>query len=722
MSSSQCAGSSAEPLKSQQFLLVCEQAFAEEMGRGFNALAENAIERFYTEAETSSTSDLQFRYQTAARILARSEERLKKQLLDEIHGMLTYPRRRHLQPPEAVPQMTLIADEVLAERLALENIITRAEVRFQTDLFALNARLSALIENEVVTDENNPFGPRVYCESLARCIATVDLDAVDRETIYREAYRPLMSTFSRAYRSMNEFLAKSGVLPEIEYKPLATDAKESVPVAASQISPTPTEPHADSSEPAADEASTEEDTWVVLTRILSMMGRSDRSSDAPARGPALTVSDLDQGLALMQADRDETGLLAHLMNIAESTGRSVDPMHRRTIELFVSVQTILEEKLRATTDAGDLFAQLRPTIARVALADPSFFVAPEHPARRFVEAIADFVQMSDEDSLRETSLWSHVESLVRRASEGFNGDMDVFDQSRKDLESRLKRFLRGARLREKRHIAAQEGKEKRAIARTDAERCISELVAKYEPEPLFRSFLEKAWVECLTLSHLRGEQDNDLFADAAEIARFVCLAGSGKSAGKVASSLLARIGEVTQTIEQGLAMVGYGYDTADAISRRIEDALKWSTGNPVEDWVPEWMLSEFEAHSLPSVDVDTMRVGRLDINIDLDSVDSVSDVDIEKVLNLPPGTWLRIEDSSGVWRKAKLSWFSVFSGRCLLVNASGSASETTLEILISGFLSGTVLPIVEGELTLFEQALYEVWRRMEKGLDDPTVQ
>ena len=92
LNTNQGTGSSANPLKSQQFLNVCEQAYAEEMGRGFNALVENAVERFYSNAETSTASDLQYRNQAAARLLARNEDRLKNRLLAEIHEMLTYPR------------------------------------------------------------------------------------------------------------------------------------------------------------------------------------------------------------------------------------------------------------------------------------------------------------------------------------------------------------------------------------------------------------------------------------------------------------------------------------------------------------------------------------------------------------------------------------------------------------------------------------------------------
>ena len=719
---------------------ACEAGFAKAMAHGMGSVFENAIEKLYTEAETSGSSDVQSRCHGAARLLSRNEERQTQRLKAGIASLFAEPPKKPKQEGQdeaAESTLTLIAEDDLGESLALDEIINRAEVRFSSELFALNTRMSVLISDLTIDNDTNPAGPRAFCGLMAQGIEELGLEPPDRIIVYNEAIKPLLVAFARAYQVMNDHLAEAGILPNIKLKTTRTSEKPSLEKAQTEAQKAKSDAEeqdqsrTDSAEsatqpggqrsPAAEQAHrlTEEmraDSKAVLDRIHGLMDRIHKRPTTPqSAGPTVPLQQLDSTIAGLQgepAPSTSQSVRERLLSSLRAAGKSVDPTHMRTIDLMGMVQDHIEEEIHASPAVKSLFAQLQLPLIRVALTDPSFFHDREHPARQFFETVADASELWADDESELSDMWKIMKSAVSSAMRQYDGDATVFGELLGDLNSHVRQIKRRAHSLEKRQVAARQGQERLALARAAAKRCIAELITKFDPPVFPRTLLLKGWSDYLALCHMRGGDDDPEFKQAVSTARFMAIAGSGKASDELAEQLLKKLPAVARVLNRGLPKVGFQENTAKAVVLHFRRTLGWSKERAPEEKPPEWMGEEFEPES-PAAEVPEPEVP-LEPPPEPEDVKSNPAIreEMELLRNTPFGTWFRLRDADGTWKRYKLSWFSPLSGNCLLISPLGRTREMALSDLARRLVSEDGERLKEQHVPIFDRALRSIWRRL----------
>lgn len=745
MSVSQNTGHPPTRTRAQDLLDSCRDAFVKAMAQGLGGVFENAIEKLYSEAETSGSSDVQSRCHGAARLLSRNEDRQAKRLKAGIARLFANPPKKPKQSDVDDGEestLSLIEEDDLGESLALDEIINRAEIRFSSELFALNTRMSVLISGLTIDNDTNPAGPRAFCRLMAEGIEELGLEPPDRIIVYNEAMKPLLVAFARAYQEMNDLLAEAGILPNIKLKssrgserpaPTESDPGQEEPAPKPETENPPEDGGAAIRRPADSRAEqahrlTEEmraDSKDVLDRIHGLMDRIHHRSGPPRHaGPSVPLQQLDSTIAGLQSEpapATSQSVRERLLSSLRAAGKSVDPTHMRTIDLMGMVQDHIEQEIHASAAVKSLFAQLQLPLIRVALTDPSFFDNHDHPARQFFETVADASELWADDNSELADMWAIMKSAVSSATRQYDGDSSVFSELLDDLNSHVRQIKRRAQSLEKRSVAARQGQERLALARAAARRCIAELIEKYDPPAFPRTLMQKAWSDYLALCHMRGGDDDPDFKKAVSTAHFMAIAGSGKAPEKVAAQLLKKLPAVAQVLQKGLPKVGFGDNTAKAVVLHFRRTLGWSTTErDPEEKQPQWVGEEFEPESPAAVPEEP--------EVPLEPPPETEDVrsnpaireEMELLRNTPFGTWFRLRDADGHWKRYKLSWFSPLSGNCLLISPLGRTREMALSDLARRLVSRDGERLREQHVPLFDRALRTIWRRLKKiaGVSD----
>ena len=84
----------------------------------------------------------------------------------------------------------------------------------------------------------------------------------------------------------------------------------------------------------------------------------------------------------------------------------------------------------------------------------------------------------------------------------------------------------------------------------------------------------------------------------------------------------------------------------------------------------------------------------------------IEDEHSERAASLAVGTWLEVTEQDGSSYRAKLSWRSNISGRCLFVNRKGmKVAEVSPQALATWFRGGSAVILEQVDVPLMDRAL-----------------
>ena len=340
-----------------------------------------------------------------------------------------------------------------------------------------------------------------------------------------------------------------------------------------------------------------------------------------------------------------------------------------TLELLGLLFEQIQQHTRPTPPAQDLVGRLQVPLVRAALADPGFFVRDEHPAREFLNTIAEAgaIWLGEEDV--DPQLTQKLGAAVDTVVEQFHDDPAVFTAANEQVQEHFRAAVHKAELAERRHVEAARGRERLDFARQQAGALIETACQEAEPPRFVQTLLKQAWADVLTLTQLRhGEaspQWEQRLAETGQIAQITACARGTEAPG---SALLGA------SIEEALLQVGYHGDEAQAISRRLS-----SPGGEDDTSSRTELTARLKSRARlggPGEDSEPRRQAPL--------VRSTVEEDCYRQLcALPFGTWFEfVTNQQGDLRRQRLSWYSLLTDHALFVNARGQkVAEHTLDAL-----------------------------------------
>lgn len=680
-------------------------------------------------ADRSRSNDQQHTRFEALREIRRARADIAPRFLLHIESSLAQISNAAGKSPDTnkrTPQnvtLELVESDVLEEDLALQEIVSKSEIRHSQALYALAHRFGVLAGSPAWETEVLPLGPAQLTRALRHATKPLDLNIEYRVLLYRLFDRVAMLPIGEFYEVVNGYLAKQRILAHLQSPavrasgaPAAGAASEETPAAE------PETPAAPEPAPSADQ----QDAELFSTLRMLLSGRrhmQGASIPVVENGYMVSRDDLQSVLGSLQQKpdlahargskpRDAAALRADMLMALKQVSPQGRPAvlaeeDSDTVDLVGMLFDYINKGMKAESSALSLLGRLQVPVLRVALSDKSFFTQRQHPARALLNTIAETSSRWVDDDDADPSLAEKMQVVVDKVSNDYNGDVTLFRSLLTDLGSHMQLLARRAEVAERRHVDAAKGREKLDLARDTARTAIDRLLKRGNPSPLVRTLLEQAWTDALALTILRQGEDSSAFHRRLAVADQ--LLRRSPHADTPADKMLK------QELDVGLSQVGLHGDDVKAVLGRLfpgsktaaNDADKGAVAEkaPQAPVAGETVAPAKEAKPKPAAanddDIETSTALAMKLksrtrfggDAPTEPIKPVVKAPpsltpeeaqvLERIRTLPFGTWFEFTtNQQGATVRRKLAWFSTLTGRCLFVNQRGARTdEKTLEQL-----------------------------------------
>ncbi|MGM9424871.1 DUF1631 family protein [Hydrogenophaga sp. MI9] len=389
---------------------------------------------------------------------------------------------------------------------------------------------------------------------------------------------------------------------------------------------------------------------------------------------------------------------------AELKQAASTPSEKATIEVVALMfQSILAEE-RIPPSVRVWFARLQIPVLRVALAEPEFFSALQHPARRLIDRMGSCV-MGFESNVSSAALEAEIKRVVQVIEQYPETGRRVFqlvlDEFQKFLESYLSEQGSASRFVS---VAQQvEQKETLSVQYTiELRKLLDDIVVRDE----VREFLFKVWVEVLAVASVKYGIKHEETGSLKRVASELLWAASAKPSRNDRARVIQQLPGLLQRLRQGMSLLGYSATIQDVHIKSVSDTLADAFMSRTETISQERLdqMSERLAHLedyLPESGVG-------DLDLDNESIEMITGVDASNIevikqggsqpneamrswaQELQIGSWFGLDHNGKLnsvqfaWRsdRGQLYLFVTNVGRCFLIQATRVAAYLQAGLLV----------------------------------------
>lgn len=410
------------------------------------------------------------------------------------------------------------------------------------------------------------------------------------------------------------------------------------------------------------------------------------------------------GPVVMDSAHVERAAVALRQRTAELKQAASTPTEKAIIEVVALMfQSILAEE-RIPPSIRVWFARLQIPVLRVALAEPEFFSALQHPARRLIDRMGSCV-MGFESNVSSAALEAEIKRVVQVIEQypetGRRVFQLVFDEFQKFLSTYLSEQGSASRFVS---VAQQvEQKETLSVQYTiELRKLLDDVPVRDE----IREFLFKVWVEVLAVASVKYGLKHEETASLKRVASDLLWAASAKPNRNDRARVIQQLPGLLQRLRQGMGLLGYPPGLQDTHIKSVSDTLA------------DAFMSRTEAIPQESLDKLSDRLAHLedylpdsgvgDLDLDNESIEMITGVDASNIevirhggsqpneamrawaVELQIGSWFGL-DHNGKLNSVQLAWrsqrgqlylFVTNGGRCFLVQANRVAAYLQAGLLV----------------------------------------
>ena len=699
------------PARDGRLLALVRQAMLPPLGDAFAAAVARYDDALFDRAERAGVSQLPF-LDGMRELRRRRDEiiaRFRAQLGQAWHSLeVGAPMSAEVARSSQADGLSLVGEHELESRLAARNLAAVLLRDCKPVLLRLDRRLGWIAGGLELDADSNPVGPEHIGVAVHEAFATCDLTSEVRLVLIKLCERDLSTLVAKLYETLDQSLAREGVLTG------ALGGTQAGGARAARVR--------NAADGWGEEAAGEEHAPAWATRFMQRWqetrGAMDHGFDGSAAGggaaPATLLDALHQllqqsrglgggtgqaapvvhedqralsqremlsVLSLLQAapsaslsaaiGEDGESLSQRLKSEVLSNARQLgmDPSSARldtkdedAIDLVGMLFDVLLDERDLEGRPRELIGRLVVPFVKVALLDRRMFVQKTHPARRLLNALAEACEGNYGQSAAERTLLAKVEEIIERLVAEFNENLAIFMTLEEEFRDFLEQHRRRAEVTERRATEIQRGQERLELARKRAEFEVANRLGEHALPQALDEFLRNPWQHHITLALLRDGEVGDAFTDGLELADGLLE--------ELAQARLHIVGKPwlqawQPRLRQIFASVGLHGDAADAAIDALHDTLQ-----AVADARPELEkpLPELPVVALPQ----PVPVERpvIELVAGTDTLD-FDNADAQRIRALPIGTWLDFIGKDGRVQPGKLSWVSPISSRLLFVNRRG---------------------------------------------------
>lgn len=421
----------------------------------------------------------------------------------------------------------------------------------------------------------------------------------------------------------------------------------------------------------------------------------------------------DSGLAVMPQASVERASVALRERSNELKQAAETPTEKATIEVVALMfQSILAEE-RIPPSVRVWFARLQIPVLRVALAEPEFFSALQHPARRLIDRMGACV-MGFETDVGAAALEAEIKRVVQVIEQYPETGRRVFqlvcDEFEKFLATYLSENTNASRFVP---IAQQiEQKETLSVQYTiELRKLLDDMPVRDE----IREFLFKVWVDVLAVASVKHGMRHEETASLKQVASDLLWAASAKPNRNDRARVIQQLPALLQRLRQGMSLLGYPPGIQDRHIKSVSDTLA------------DAFMSRTEAIAQEQLDHLSQRLANLedympesgvgDLDLDNESIEMITGVDASNIevisaggsqpteamrawaVELQIGNWYSL-DHNGKLASVQLAWRSQRGQLFLFVGNTGRCYLMPTSRVASYLQAGLLLPSEEEALTV----------------------
>jgi hypothetical protein len=647
------------------------------------ALFDAIDDTLFELGEHASSGEAQQRYFTSLRECRRKRGQLSETLLSGLGNFKP-------SDPEAThplySQLSLVAPEDLEEHLAITGMAARTAQRFSGPLYTLSQRLGYLLGDAQMDAMRNPLGPLHISEAFRDAASSLDIDLQTRLVVYKLFERQVLGALEPAYSEMNVRLAAAGVLPTLSprYGHDAARTRAAPAIPRPQPAATNEGERRDATSPATEAAnrSREHDLLAALRVMLtrdSQPARGETAAGSPppedgnraAANSVAAIDVLEGALTRMRtrlhADRPlprPRMLAAQLLAEARYAdgGTPPTPQQSATVDIVGRVFDALSRDSAVPEAMQPVMQTLMLPVMRASLHQSGMLAENAHPLRQLLDLIAEqAIGWSPSVDPEQQLLLELRRSVQQIAASERSEDAE---RTIAHLRGQLELQRRRAELAEQRAVEATAGRERLWHARRQVHLTLSKLMAQAEVPAWVRYLISHPWANCLVLLWLRHGAESPIYGEAVQFAEsLVWCANAG--ADRVEQLRLRALLPVMEIqLRQGLSTVAYQDSEIRQLVGELQQFLRYRMR---EIPAPAFLEQQPPAANAPgaiAADPGNIEEQPLPQHVDPRL--------IERIRTLRPGTWFEFgKDDDAGRERARLSWVSPYSGRCMFVNRNG---------------------------------------------------
>ncbi len=581
-------------------------------------------------------------------------------------------------PHPLYAQLSLVAPEDLEVELALDGMATRTIQRIGSALHAFNQRLGVLLGDTGMDLQRNPLGPLRIGKTFSDASAMLEIDLHTRLVLYKLFERQVLGALEPAYAEMNVRLAGAGMLPMLDATHGHARARASGQPRSQQQAlhhPATTKPQAPANayaEPVVVAATVEPrdvDLFVALRTLLmhdieSAALTYTAASSSTVQKTATAAEVMDRALARLRERPLPPPRMLAAQLLAEARyaddGLPPSPQQAATVDIVGRVFDALSNDRSMPPPMQPVMQSLLLPVMRASLKHPGLLAENHHPLRQLIDLIGEsaigWCPSVDPGERSLAELRGALHKITTSESS------DEADRTVAHLRSQLEQQRRRAELAEQRAVEAHAGRERLWQARRQVNMALTRIIGDATIPTWVRYLVTRPWMNCLVLLWLRQGPESQAYREALGFAEsLVWCANVGKD--RLEHLRLRALLPVMEVqLQQGLATVAYQDSEIRQLVGELQQYVRFRMG---ELPAPAFIETEPPAANAPgalATDPNGIEEQPLPQNVNPEL--------LERVRALRPGVWLSFDDQPGNER-ARLSWVSPYSGRCLFVNRNG---------------------------------------------------
>lgn len=424
-------------------------------------------------------------------------------------------------------------------------------------------------------------------------------------------------------------------------------------------------------------------------------------SEAAALQSGPTGSEGGVAMDASHVERTASAIRQRSTELKQAASTSTE---KATIEVVALMfQAILaEERIPATVRVW--FARLQIPVLRVALAEPEFFSALQHPARKLIDRMGSCV-MGFETGVGAAALETEIKRVVQVIEQYPETGRRVFQLVYDEFQKFLATYL-SEQTNTKRFVSVAQQVEQKETWSVQYTIELRKLLDDVPVRDEIREFLFKVWVEVLAVASVKYGLKHEETSSLKKVASELLWAASAKPNRNDRARVIQQLPSLLQRLRQGMALLGYTAGLQDQHIKSVSDTLA------------DAFMSRTEAIPQESLDKLSDRLAHLedylpeggvgDLDLDNDSIEMITGVDASNIevikqggskpneamrawaTELQIGSWFGL-DHNGKFNSVQLAWrsergqlylFVTNGGRCFLIQATRVAAYLQAGLLV----------------------------------------